>query len=116
MNYSTLTKTQRRVIDAFVELNPALASSETISRQEVERLFFILFENRKDGGPKIGYPMWLVKGERVGRGVYAFPAPQLAATSKTVVSTSSAQKSRKHQEDEEFFSELAENGILAEVA
>lgn len=116
MNYSTLSKTQRRVVDAFVELNPSLASADSISRQEVERLFFILFEGRKDGGPKIGYPMWLVKGDRVGRGVYKFPAPQLSAMVKSTSSSSSGQKSRRDQEDEEFFAELAENGILAEVA
>lgn len=113
MNYSTLTKTQRRVIDAFVELDPSLASSPSITRKEVERLWKQLFEARANGGPKIGYPMWLVKGRKVSRGEYAFPAPNLAAKA-SVKAVAAPQVSSK--EDEEFFAEIAEAGLLEEVA
>ena len=116
LNYSTLTKTQRRVVDAFVQLDPKLASAETITRKQVEELFFTLFEKRKDGGEKIGYPMWLVKGDKAGRGAYKFPAPELAGRAKVISSGSSQVKSKMDAEDEEFFTELAENGILEEVA
>jgi len=110
MNYSNLTKTQKRCIDAFVKLRPELATTETITRPEIEDLFRQLFEARLEGGEKIGYPMWLVKGQKTGRGVYKFPAPSLSApkseTSKTV---------KSDQEDKEFFTELKEYGIM-EVA
>ena len=117
MNYSDLTKTQKRCIDAFVKIRPDLETQETITRPEIEMLFQTLYEARADGGEKIGYPMWLVKGEKVGRGEYKFPAPGLAqATTKTSKSKSesgvTAPEIKTAEEDKEFFTELAENGIM----
>lgn len=110
MNYSDLTKTQKRCVDAFVKLRPELASAPTISRPEVEALFAELFALRATGGEKIGYPMWLVKGESVTRGHYVFPAPLVHEFAdepeKEVVSS---------VEDKEFFEELADHGLLEVV-
>ena len=116
MNYSSLTKTQKRCIDAFVKLSPELATQETISRQEIEDLFTLLYAEREHGGEKIGYPMWLVKGEKVGRGEYKFPAPGLVSASvETSNSEGTAQvapESKAAEEDKEFFTELQEYGIM----
>ena len=117
MNYSSLTKTQKRCIDAFVKIRPDLATQETITRAEIELLFNTLFDAREDGGEKIGYPMWLVKGEKVGRGEYKFPAPGLAHTSvqeskSTSEDTVSSDTSTQAEEDKEFFTELQEYGIM----
>lgn len=109
MNYSYLNKTQKRVIDAFIKLRPELAASSTITRAEIEDLFSQLMTARETGGEKIGYPMWLVKGPKTGRGVYVFPSPSvdtsnvIDAVVKRVVQTT--------KEDEEFFNELREAGI-----
>lgn len=119
MNYTKLTKVQKRCIDAFVKLRPELASIETITRPEIEELFFKLHADRGNGGEKIGYPMWLVKGEKVSRGVYKFPAPSLADASVSETSvTQVKQKASKStafqnaKEDEEFFKDLQEYGIM----
>lgn len=113
MKYSELTATQKRCIDAFVEIKPELAKQPTISRKEVEDLFQALFAAREGGGPKIGYPMWLVKGEKVGRGEYVFPAPKLDVDLTASKSKSKTKVEDKvAQEDKEFFTELAENGIM----
>lgn len=115
MNYSSLNKTQRRCVDALVKLDPSLASAESITRKQLEELWKVMFESRSNGGEKIGYPMWIVKGEKVGRGAYKFPAPELAVTSSSVASVKSLAKPMS-QEDEEFFAEIAEAGLLEEVA
>lgn len=117
MNYSNLTKVQKRCIDAFVKLRPELATAETISRTEVEELFFKLHAERTNGGEKIGYPMWLVKGEKVSRGVYKFPAPSLADSSETSTKVVKAKASKSAaiqsaKEDEEFFKDLQEYGVM----
>lgn len=117
MNYAKLTKVQKRCIDAFVQLRPELATAESISRKEIEELFWKLHETRAQGGEKIGYPMWLVKGEKVGRGLYKFPAPSLADSSETsaAVVTAAASKSsaiKNVEEDKEFFQDLQEYGIM----
>ena len=111
MNYSQLTKIQKRCIDAFVQVRPELKSAESISRKDIEEIFWTLHSKREAGGETIGYPMWLVKGEKVGRGLYKFPAPKLA----TAVSTNKSVKPVENtmsQEDKEFFTELAEHGIM----
>lgn len=109
MNYANLSKTQKRVIDAFIKLRPELTNASTITRSEVEDLFFQLMARRADGGEKIGYPMWLVKGPKVGRGVYIFPAPNVDNTNAIAVVTKRAVVTTK--EDEEFMAELRDAGI-----
>lgn len=130
MNYSDLNKTQKRLVDAFVALRPELADAPTITRPEVEELFFMLFAERANGGPKIGYPQWLVKGDKTSRGVYRFPAPNVkhenaplpkpktqkqlrAEITMTPSQVEAAQ--RQAEEDEDFFAELKNAGIEAVV-
>lgn len=124
MNYSELNKTQKRCIDAYISIRPELANQSTITRPEVEALHAKLFAERENGGAKIGYPMWLVKGDKLGRGMYDFPAPGLdsvpdlekskpvkSKTSKTVEAKQEAQ-AKVEQEDKEFFTDLKNYGIM----
>jgi hypothetical protein len=116
MNYSKLSKAQKRCIDAFVRVRPELANAESITRPEIEELFFKLYDARETGGEKIGYPMWLVKGEKVSRGVYKFPAPALADSKETSTSSVKATASKSAaiqntKEEEEFFKDLQEYGV-----
>ena len=111
MNYIDLNKTQKRVIDAFIEVRPSLVNANSITRTEVEELFKILYDKRKDGGEKIGYPMWLVKGEKVSRGAYVFPSPMRVYTPTTQVTPKRV--AVLSAEDEEFLAELREAGIEA---
>lgn len=107
MKYSDLTKTQQRCVDAFVKFRPELSTATSITRAEVEEIFHALYDARNSGGDKIAYPMWLVKGEKVSRGVYVFPSPN--AMTKPIKETSSTRL--RPEEDEEFYAELRANGI-----
>jgi len=111
MNYKDLNKTQKRIIDAFIEIRPELANATSITRPEVEELFFKLYEKRDSGGEKMGYPMWLVKGPKVARGVYVFPAPNV--TNDSVIDAIAKRTAQTTVEDEEFLAELREAGIEA---
>ena len=118
MNYTNLTKTQKRCIDAFITIRPALASQYSITRSEVEELFAELHSKRSAGGEKIGYPMWLVKGDKVSRGHYKFPAPNLIEAQEAQIksNTKAAEDLVKNsEEDKEYFTELHAYGIM-EVA
>jgi hypothetical protein len=109
MNYKDLNKTQKRVIDAFIKLRPELANASTITRPEVEELFFKLHAERANGGEKIGYPMWLVKGVKVARGSYVFPAPNVV--NENIISAVAKRVALNTKEDEEFLNDLKEAGI-----
>lgn len=96
MNYCDLSETQKRIVDAMVVVDPSLAPRDTITRVEVERCWNTILANRKDGEKKIGYPSFITKGEKVGRGVYKFPGPGV-------------------QIDDDFYEELVEWGIEIEA-
>lgn len=111
MNYANLNKTQKRVIDAFVKLRPALANASTITRVEVEELFLELKAARANGGEKYGWPTWLAKQGTVSRGTYIFPGPNV--TNDNAISAVAKRVAQTTKEDEEFLAELKEAGIEA---
>lgn len=111
MNYANLNNTQKRVIDAFVKLRPALANASTITRIEVEELFLELKEARNSGGEKYGWPTWLAKLGTVSRGTYIFPGPNV--TNDNAIDAVAKRVAQTTKEDEEFLAELKEAGIEA---
>ena len=121
MKYSELSKAQKVCIDAFVAKRPELASASSITRAEVETLWQLTYTDRDSGGPKFGYPMWLVKGPKVARGVYVFPGPESKGDVETVkVKNTKRKKTEESDEDPivlppeeeaEFQNDLKEFGI-----
>lgn len=105
MNYCDLTKGQRRCVDAFIAINPDLALASSISRAMVEDTWNITLKNRDAGGPKFAYPMWLVKGPKVSRGVYQWPSPNIVHTAVQL------HTEEMSAEDKEFYDELRAHGI-----
>lgn len=110
MKYSELTKAQKRAVDYYVELDPSLKTSNSITRHKVEELFF---KCREVHG-KFGYPNWIVKGEKIARGIYAWPGPEaVESTSKTpIIDLSSIKKVEQDEFEKEFFQEMSESGII----
>lgn len=125
LNYSDLSKGQKRCIDAYIKHKPELATQPTITNQEVQKLFWALHDERANGGPVIGYPIWLSKHNTVSRAVFAFPSPQLDVTkvAGSVVSANSKAKAKLQKiiddsekvviDEDEFAAELRANGIAA---
>ena len=120
MKYNELSKAQKRCIDAFIAKRPELATATSIPRTLVEELWNITLKDRENGGPKFGYPMWLVKGPKVARGVYVFPSPNPSAEVKTVEVKNAKRKKQEEDEDTvvlppeeeaEFQNDLKEYGI-----
>lgn len=120
MKYSELSKAQKRCIDTFIAKRPELATATSIPRTLVEELWYLTLAERGSGGAKFGYPMWLVKGPKVGRGVYVFPSPNPSAEVKTVEVKNAKRKKQDDDEDiitlppeeeAEFQNDLKEFGI-----
>lgn len=109
MNYSELSKAQKRAVDCYIELEPSLRSAQCINRQMVEELFF----KCRDIHSKFGYPNWIVKGEKIARGLYAWPGPESTQSTKTPIIDLRSIKAPRHDEfEKEFFQEMAESGII----
>lgn len=123
LNYSDLTKGQKRCIDSFIAARPELATQSIISTKEVAKLYWELHETRASGSAKIGYPVWLSKFNTVSRGQFAFPAPGLDTNklASTAQANASVAKQRLQQivedsekvevDEEDFAAELKANGI-----
>lgn len=127
INYPELNKTQKKIIDALIALDPELANARTITRVHLEKLYWHLYAQRQHGGPKMGYPMWLVRGEKVSRAEYLFPAPNVVHDSKPLPKPQTQKQMRanllkteeeriadeiKAKADAQFFKELEAAGVL----
>lgn len=96
MNYCDLSVTQKRIVDAMVAVMPELANRDSVTRPEVEFCWNIINNNRVPGAKYIGYPSFITKGDKLARGVYKFPGPNLTI-------------------DDEFYQELSDWGIELEA-
>jgi hypothetical protein len=82
LKFSDLSMSQKKMVVAYVEYNPALKTSGQITLKEVNSIAKGLAENRASGGVKVGYPNWLFATNKLDRGVYEFPVPSAAELSQ----------------------------------
>lgn len=89
LKYAELTKAQKRFVDAVVATFPEVAKVGTVSRKELEYIYWELNAKRETGGEKVGFPNWLTGPNKVSRGVFQLPMPEAVA-----------EKSKKNELDE----------------
>lgn len=82
LKFSDLSMSQKKMVVAYIEYNPALKTSGQITLKEVNSIAKGLAENRASGGVKVGYPNWLFATNKLDRGVYEFPVPTAAELSQ----------------------------------
>lgn len=75
LKFNDLSKSQKKCIIALIEANPALKTTGQISLKEVVAITQDLAAKRSAGAPKIGYPNWLFKHNKLERGMYELPLP-----------------------------------------
>lgn len=90
MVYADLNRTQKRYVDALIERDPSLASANSITRKHLEKIHWQMMAERETGGPKLGWPNWMVRGETLGRAVYPFPGPEATPVSPNSPAKSAA--------------------------
>jgi hypothetical protein len=76
LKYAELTKAQKRFVDAVVATFPEVAKVGTVSRKELEYIYWELNAKRETGGEKVGFPNWLTGPNKVSRGVFQLPMPE----------------------------------------
>lgn len=75
LKFANLSASQKKCVIALIEANPSLKNDGKISLKEVVSITQTLAANRSAGAPKIGYPNWLFKSNKVERGLYQLPLP-----------------------------------------
>ena len=75
LKFASLSLSQKKCVIALIEANPSLKKDGKISLKEVVAITQDLASKRASGAPKIGYPNWLFKSNKVERGLYQLPLP-----------------------------------------
>ena len=82
LKFADLSMAQKKCVVALIEAQPALKKNGNISLKEVVAITQDLATKRSAGAPKIGYPNWLFKTNKVERGMYQLPVPTAAELSQ----------------------------------
>jgi hypothetical protein len=75
LKFSDLSMAQKKCVVALIEAQPSLKKNSKISLKEVVSITQDLAAKRSKGAPKIGYPNWLFKSNKLERGLYQLPVP-----------------------------------------
>lgn len=75
LKFADLSMAQKKCVVALIEAQPSLKKNSKISLKEVVSITQDLASKRSAGAPKIGYPNWLFKTNKVERGMYQLPVP-----------------------------------------
>jgi hypothetical protein len=75
LKFVDLSMAQKKCVVALIEAQPSLKKTGKISLKEVVAITQDLASKRTAGAPKIGYPNWLFKTNKVERGLYQLPVP-----------------------------------------
>jgi hypothetical protein len=102
LKYNDLTKAQKRFVDTVVREFPEVKKTGTVSRKELESIYWTLNEKRAKGGEKVGFPNWLTGPNKVGRGVFALPMPEAVA----------AKAKKTANAEKEKFEQIVNDGIV----
>ena len=122
ITFDTASPAQKRWVEAVLTVLPNLAKTGVIAGKDCYYAHMQLLKNRKAGSPKIGYPNWLFKTNKIRPGIYFFPArglnkesviksAQLSNLKTTLSAIPTSKTAINSEEDKKFFSDLAQNGI-----
>lgn len=75
LKFADLSLSQKKCVVVLIEAQPSLKKTGKISLKEVVTITQDLATKRASGAPKIGYPNWLFKSNKVERGLYQLPVP-----------------------------------------
>ena len=75
LKFVDLSMAQKKCVVALIEAQPSLKKNSKISLKEVVAITQDLALKRSAGAPKIGYPNWLFKTNKLERGLYQLPVP-----------------------------------------
>lgn len=75
LKFNELSMSQKKAVVAIVQHTPALKKTGRVTLKEIIAVTQDLASKRSQGAPKIGYPNWLFKENKVERGIYQLPVP-----------------------------------------
>lgn len=82
LKFASLTKAQKQCMIAYIEQNPSLRQTGQISLKDLVALHHEIADKRDSGAPKVGFPNWMTRVNKIDRGMYQLPLPTDAELSQ----------------------------------
>ena len=75
LNFADLSFSQKKFVVSVVEFYPQFKEDCNITLKQVVEITQDWAKNRENGSPKVGYPNWMFKSNKLDKGVYQLPLP-----------------------------------------
>lgn len=97
LKFASLSLAQKKCVVAFIEHMPSIKATGRVTLRELNVIYHEIAAKRDAGGIKVGFPNWLLKDNKLDRGVYKMPVPTDAELSTYTkdIATASAPKAVK---------------------
>jgi hypothetical protein len=120
LTWNSLTKSQKRWVENVSKILPDCVTNGYITATQCYDSFKLLEKQRVSGSPKIGYPNWLFKLNKIKRGIYLFPAEGVTVQKASQSLSGKAEPivitNRVSEEDKSFLNDLKAFGIDIKVS
>jgi hypothetical protein len=119
LKFVDLSMAQKKCVVALIEAQPSLKKNSKISLKEVVAITQDLASKRTAGAPKIGYPNWLFKTNKLERGLYQLPVPtetELSTYAKDLNNKPSSNKIVKNKKVVKVTSKVKSSTDLSETS
>ena len=75
LKFADLSFSQKKFVVSVVENFPTFKKDSNITLKQVVEMTQEWAKNRDNGAPKVGYPNWMFKANKLDKGVYQLPVP-----------------------------------------
>jgi hypothetical protein len=75
LKFADLSFSQKKFVVSVVENFPEFKKDSNITLKQVVEITQDWAKNRANGAPKVGYPNWMFKANKLDKGVYQLPVP-----------------------------------------
>ena len=75
LNFADLSFSQKKFVVSVLENHPQYKESGKITLKEVGEITQDWAKKRSEGAPKVGYPNWMFKANKLEKGLYQLPLP-----------------------------------------
>ena len=75
LKFADLSFSQKKFVVSVIENYPQFKTDCNITLKQVVEITQEWAKNRDNGAPKVGYPNWMFKANKLDKGVYQLPVP-----------------------------------------
>lgn len=75
LKFANLSFSQKKFVMAVVENYPQFKADPVITLKQVVEITQAWAKDRDNGAPKVGYPNWMFKSNKLDKGSYKLPVP-----------------------------------------